>query len=104
MVNLKREAAGRLPPDYPQLQCHTGSLLDFEFMPYNNNHLATCSSDGLIKFWELPDDVKAMTNLQPLLTLLGHTKKVNLLTWSSGVKGLLASSCIDYSLKLWDVL
>ena len=63
LVNLKREAAGRLPLDYPQLQCHAGSLLDFEFMPHNNNHLATCSSDGLIKFWELPDDVKAMTKL-----------------------------------------
>lgn len=42
-------------------------------------------------------------NLQPILELKGHTKKVNLLSFNPSTAGLLASGSNDRTLRVWDV-
>ncbi len=63
--------------------------------------MATAS--GEIRFWHLPESIEGLANLQPLLELKGHTKKVNLLSFNPGTAGLLASGSNDRTLRVWDV-
>lgn len=73
-------------------------------MPYTSDYLATCSADSEIKFWKLPEKVADIPSLQPLQTLKGNSKKVNLLAWNPSAQGILASSAIDKSIRVFDVL
>lgn len=48
---------GKLGEAPPCIRGHKGSILDFDFYPYNPNYVATSSDDGTIKMWNIPDDV-----------------------------------------------
>jgi len=39
----------------PVIRAHTSSIQDFKFNPFNPNQLASCSLDGNLKLWTLPD-------------------------------------------------
>lgn len=94
---------------------HTGSVLDFDFNPFDDNMFASASEDCSIKLWSIPDgndweptDVngraKKGDNLtENLVDLLGHRKKVTLLRFHPTAANVLASTSADYTVKVWDV-
>ena len=94
-------------------QGHTGSVLDFDFNPFDDSMFASASEDTTIKIWGIPDDweptdekgfAKAGKNLTESLTdLLGHRKKVTLLRYNPTANNILLSASADYTVKTWDI-
>jgi coronin-1B/1C/6 len=92
---------------------HTGSVLDFDFNPFDDSMFASGSEDTTIKIWSIPDDweptddngrAKKGTNLtESLVDLVGHKKKVTLLRFHPTASNVLASTSADYTVKVWDV-
>ena len=54
VVPLKK--TGRLPRDQKLITGHAGPILDFEFNPFDDNMIASCSEDLTVKIWNVPDD------------------------------------------------
>lgn len=46
---------GRLDVDTPKISAHREYILDLQWNPFNDNMIATCSEDGSIRVWEIPD-------------------------------------------------
>lgn len=91
---LQNDKPGKLSPEHPMLQGHTGSILDIDWYPFDDSFLATASMDNSIKIWQVPENFsKHITEEQS--TLYGHEKKVNLIQWNQTASWLLASGSHD---------
>ena len=112
----RHDRPGRfVPGSTPTLHGHQGSILDFEWSPFDDAMLATASEDTTIKIWSVPEewepiDIKGVNKSSPggditesMVDLVGHTKKVNLLRFHPTANNVLASTSSDYTVKLWDV-
>eukprot|EP00581_Thalassiosira_minuscula_P013502 CAMPEP_0183719592 /NCGR_PEP_ID=MMETSP0737-20130205/12454_1 /TAXON_ID=385413 /ORGANISM="Thalassiosira miniscula, Strain CCMP1093" /LENGTH=459 /DNA_ID=CAMNT_0025949313 /DNA_START=60 /DNA_END=1439 /DNA_ORIENTATION=- len=97
----------------PTLHGHQGSILDFEWNPFDDSMLATASEDTTIKIWSIPEEwepidargaSKAGANItESMVDLEGHSKKVNLLRYHPSASNVLLSTSSDYTVKIWDV-
>mmetsp|Transcript_4654 Transcript_4654/g.8336 ORF Transcript_4654/g.8336 Transcript_4654/m.8336 type:complete len:452 (-) Transcript_4654:331-1686(-) len=97
----------------PILQGHKGSVLDFEWNPFDDSMLATASEDTTIKIWSIPEEwepfdkngkSKKGTDIsESMVDLVGHMKKVNLLRYHPSANNVLASTSSDNTVKVWDV-
>jgi WD40 repeat protein len=65
------------------------------FVNKMDTKVATCSADGTIKIWSLPDG-------KELLILKGHSGPVYNVSFSGNDK-LLASASADHTIRIWDV-
>lgn len=96
-----------------QVEGHTGSVLDFDFNPFDDSMFASASEDTTIKVWNIPEDweptdgkglAKTGTNMtESIVDLIGHRKKVTLVRFHPTASNVLASTSADYTLKVWDV-
>jgi len=97
----------------PQVEGHTGAVLDVDFNPFDDSMFASASEDTTIKIWGIPEDweptderglAKAGANLtESLVDLVGHRKKVTLLRFHPTASNVLASTSADHTVKIWDV-
>mmetsp|Transcript_130214 Transcript_130214/g.291165 ORF Transcript_130214/g.291165 Transcript_130214/m.291165 type:complete len:459 (+) Transcript_130214:63-1439(+) len=94
---------GRLPRDLPLVTGHSGPILDFEFNPFDDNMLCSCSEDLTVKVWNIPDEgIKAHLK-EPLVNLEGHGKKVSFCTHNPSVNGIVATTSFDLTCKIWNI-
>eukprot|EP00668_Euglena_longa_P029104 GGOE01036447.1.p1 GENE.GGOE01036447.1~~GGOE01036447.1.p1 ORF type:complete len:451 (-),score=92.81 GGOE01036447.1:220-1572(-) len=93
----------KVPFDTPCLTGHAGPILDWEFHPFADNLIATCSEDCTLKVWCIPQGGLTENMDSPLITLSGHSKKVGILHFHHGAMNVLASAGMDHVMKLWDV-
>lgn len=93
---------GRLPRDLPLITGHTGSILDFEFNPFDDNHLISCSEDGTVKLWQIPDEGITTHMREPVVSLEGHQKKVSFSTWNPVASHIVASTSFDLTTRIWN--
>ena len=105
---------GRFQRDLSQkVEGHAGSVLDFDFNPFDDSMFASASEDTTIKLWSIPDDweptdesglAKAGDNLtESLVDLTGHMKKVTLLRYHPTASNVLLSTSADLTTKVWDI-
>ncbi|CAF4628953.1 unnamed protein product, partial [Rotaria socialis] len=47
---------GRIDASHPRITGHRGPVVDLKFNPFNENEIASCSDDGTVKIWHLPND------------------------------------------------
>ncbi len=86
----------------PGLIAHEGDILCLGFSPFNDFLLASGSLDSTLKLWALPvegpitDDVK-----ESLVTLSGHSNKVQLLNWNPLADNVLASGSARGETIIW---
>ncbi len=82
---------------------HTGPVVDFDFNPFDDNQLASCSEDCSIKLWNIPDG-GLKENMNDCKAEVGHhSRKVTHLSFHPTADGVLLSTGMDNSVKLWDV-
>jgi len=94
---------GRIDPAAPFFNGHTGAVLDFDFNPFNDQIIASCSEDMTVKLWAIPEGGLTANIDHPLVDLHGHSRKVTLLRFHPTAAEVLASVGGDNTVKLWDV-
>ena len=76
-------------------------------------HAALCASasaDGCCKIWDLGDPLfpdhrdggRGEYALQSIATLVGHSRGINVVSWSNGADPFVATATDDKTLRLWD--
>jgi coronin-1B/1C/6 len=94
---------GRYEPEQPIITGHSAAVLDFEFNPFHDQILASCSEDQTIKIWGIPEGGLTNNITDPLVDLHGHSRKVTLMRFNPTASNVLASISGDQSVKLWDI-
>ena len=94
---------GRVDPALPVIAGHKGAVLDFDFNPFHEHIIASCSDDTTIKVWGIPEAGLTETITEPLVDLHGHGRKVTLLRFHPTANNVLASISADMAVKIWDI-
>lgn len=105
------DEVGKAPDKVPMFRGHNGgSVLDTAFDPFDDHRIVSSGEDGKILIWEIPEkysyvnvDPENIIDVQPLGSLVGHSRKVGHLQFNPVAKDVLASSSFDYSVKIWDL-
>jgi len=98
-VILPVGAPGRMEADVAQINGHTGATLNFDWNPFNDNQLASCSEDYTIKLWSVADSGVADCTS----TLHAHGRKCTHIKFNPTADNALASAGADHAVKLWDI-
>ncbi len=101
---LRHDQTGKLSSP-PTISGHKGQVLDMAFSPFSPGMLATGSDDTTCKIWSIPDGglTENMHADHALVTLSGHAKKVGITRWHPSAEGVLATSSIDKTVKIWNI-
>lgn len=94
---------GRTPSGQPLITGHRGPILDFEFNPFNDNMLLSCSEDLTVKLWDIPDGGLKEHLKDPLATFEGHGKKISFCTFNPSAENIFATTAFDMKTKIWNV-
>jgi hypothetical protein len=109
---LPHSQVGKIGLDYPKVSGHTAAVLDVQFCPYNDYVIASASEDCTVKVWQLPEgglpydpkDSKKNKDLtDPVVTLIGHQRRVGIVEWHPNAENILVSAGFDYLVIIWDV-
>ena len=59
---------------FPIIAAHSAFVTDFNFSPFDDRLLATGAEDGLVKVWQLPEELSGSETLSlPIQTLQNKT-------------------------------
>lgn len=104
---------GKAPDTPPLFRGHKAPVLDTAFNPFNLNQVASCSDDGKILIWNIPEDYSfhkyfddednVIDITEPFKVLSGHSKKVGHLEFHPCAENVLASCSLDYTVKVWNL-
>lgn len=92
----------------PLLSGHSGTVIDFDWNPFDDSMLATASEDSDIKIWSIPENWGCPSGDrtvldESLVTLEEHRKKVMYLRFNPTANNVLASVSSDETVKIWDI-
>lgn len=93
---------GKAGSQPPCLDGHKGPVLDFDFNPFHDNIVCTGGDDGKCMLWGIPPGGLTQTTADPLVTLSGHQRKVNVLRFHPTAEHVVASGSADNFIKIWD--
>lgn len=103
---------GKCPDQVPLFRGHTAQVLDTDFDPFNDHIIASSSDDSKIGIWKIPEDYSFQhyldpdgepKNIKPVKFLSGHSRKVGHVLFHPVAENVLASSSLDYTVKLWNI-
>lgn len=104
---------GKAPDTVPLFRGHKGPVLDTAYNPFNEQQVVSCSEDGKILLWDIPEDYsfhnyvdeddQVKDFVEPSKVLSGHTRKVGHVQFHPCAENVLASSSLDYTVKIWNV-
>jgi ribosome assembly protein RRB1 len=80
------------------LQSHKKSVEDVQFSPSQEHVLASCSVDQTVKLWDL-----RATQMKAQISFRAHDCDVNVISWNSTSKFLLASGDDKGEFRIWDL-
>jgi len=80
------------------LQGHKASIEDIQWSPSQAQVLATCSVDQTIKLWDL-----RATKLKPQMSFKASDCDINVISWNTTSKFLLASGDDKGEFRIWDL-
>ncbi|XP_033631457.1 coronin-7-like [Asterias rubens] len=96
------DKSGRGMSSLPMLHAHSALVTDMDFSPFDDNLLATCSSDNTIKLWDIPEGGLTESMSTPRCMLTKQEQTVQNVLFHPTADQLLASSC-DKTLHIWDI-
>jgi coronin-1B/1C/6 len=100
---LSMRQLGRQAPNFPLIKGHSSKVIDYDFNPFNDNQILSCSDDATLKLWGYPDEGLTEDLETPLQTLTGHAKKVSLVSFHPCASYVAASTSYDHTIKLWNI-
>ncbi|KAM3583442.1 Coronin-like protein crn1 [Umbelopsis sp. WA50703] len=104
-VVIPHDTVGKLPDNYPQYRGHTAAVLDTDFHPFNDYVIASGAEDSKVMIWNIPEKYKEedQEDIEPVLKLSGHGRKVGQVLFHPTANNVLASASTDLTIKLWDI-
>lgn len=79
-------------------------MTDLDFAPTNTNLIATGCEDTIVRVWTIPEGGVPTSGISDgAVELHGHGRKISELFWNPFASGILASSSLDQTIKVWDV-
>lgn len=103
-VYIRRlDCPGRFLPTTPTISVHKGTALDFDFHPFVDNMIATCSEDTHVCVTKFPAEGLKQSIQDPDVRLQGHGKKVALVEFNPSASSILASGAFDHSIRVWNI-
>lgn len=109
---LPVEEVGKAQDQIPLFRGHTAQVLDTDFDPFNEQRIASVSDDSKIAIWEIPKDYSFRNyvdengdpkDIKPVKIISGHSRKIGHVLFHPMAKDILATSSLDYSVKMWNV-
>ena len=100
---MSHSKPGKLNEQMPSISGHSAPVLDFDFNPFHDHMIASCSEDSTVKVWGIPEGGLTEDVTEPLVDLHGHQRKVTLIKFHPTASNVLASTSADQSVKLWDI-
>eukprot|EP00834_Sanchytrium_tribonematis_P006823 NODE_543_length_6231_cov_0.300718.p1 type:complete len:473 gc:universal NODE_543_length_6231_cov_0.300718:4208-2790(-) len=104
---------GKQPDALPLYNGHSAPVLDTDFNPFVESVVASASEDCTVKIWNVAESKNTESATSPsggvshfntpLLTLNGHSRKVQYVYFHPTTNALLLSCAADLVCKLWDV-
>ncbi|CAF0848093.1 unnamed protein product [Rotaria sordida] len=94
---------GRIDVNHPRIRGHRGPVVDLKFNPFNDNEIASCSDDGTVKIWSIPNNGLKIDTYEWKIDLHGHQRRVDYIEWHPTAENLLLSAGFDYQIILWNV-
>ena len=85
------------------IQAHTACVYNAIFSPHEPDTLASCSSDGYLKVWDLKVPSSPTKPGRPQLSLAVHPTEVLSLDWNKYQPNMVATSSVDRSIKIHDL-
>lgn len=82
---------------------HSQPVLDFDFSPFDDQIVASCSEDQSVKVWVIPTGPLNGTLSDAAQDLRGHQRKVTFLKFHPTASNVLGSASGDQTVKLWDI-
>jgi len=104
-VVLPVEKKGRLDVNLPKVSAHKEYVLDLQWNPFDDNMIASCSEDGSIKIWNIPEH-GIMTNWdgdKALLTLDYHERRCIQIAWHPVAANVLLSVSQEPKICIWNL-
>ncbi|CCD24786.1 uncharacterized protein NDAI_0D04730 [Naumovozyma dairenensis CBS 421] len=110
---LRIDQVGKLPDQISLFKGHKSQILDTDFDPFNTYRIASASDDCSIGIWDIPKNYSPSTylddeenipkDISPSFFLYGHARKVGHILYHPTIPNILASSSLDYSVKIWNI-
>ena len=107
-VYISRHADfGKVEPVCPTLNGHKAPVIDIAFSPFHSGLMATGSTDTTVKIWQLPEDndtklSTAVAEAKPIASF-SHGNSVRSCLFHPTIAGMLVSSSLDMTIRLFDV-
>ncbi|XP_006824884.1 LOW QUALITY PROTEIN: coronin-7-like, partial [Saccoglossus kowalevskii] len=95
--------AGRKDRGLPLLHAHSQFVTDFDFSPFDDYLLATCSQDCTVKIWSLPEGGLTENISNPETVFPLQERKVENVLFHPAADNILASS-VYKTVKIWDIV
>jgi len=101
---LSHETKGRLDVEMPKISAHKEYVLDLAWSPYDDDMIASCSEDGSIKLWMVPEGgiTSNLDGDDAAATLDYHQKKCVQIAWHPVAGNVLLSVSQDPKICVWD--
>jgi len=77
-------------------------VLDFDFNPFHDAIVCTGGDDGKAMIWGIPPGGLKETQAEPLVSLTGHQRKINVVRFHPSAEHVVATGSADNFLKIWD--
>ncbi|CAN8006476.1 unnamed protein product, partial [Ixodes hexagonus] len=101
---LPLDESGKKSKNLPLLHAHSEFVTDFDFCPYDDGLLATCSHDATIKIWRMPEGpLLDNTPQNPEMVLSPGKSRIESLVFNPVVDCVLASAT-DNALQIWNLV
>lgn len=101
---LPLDDTGKKSKNCPLLHAHSEFITDFDFCPYDDGLLATCSHDATIKIWRIPDGgIVPNVPQNPEIVLHPGKSRIENLAFNPAVDCLLAAAT-DSAVQIWDLV
>mmetsp|Transcript_402 Transcript_402/g.562 ORF Transcript_402/g.562 Transcript_402/m.562 type:complete len:350 (+) Transcript_402:112-1161(+) len=93
----------KMDPEFAKIKGHNGTVMDFDFYPFNENIIVTSSDDTKVRLWQIPEGGLTEDLLEPTAVCAGHQKKTNLVTFNPSAQSICASASFDGTVKVWNL-
>jgi len=102
---LSHDKKGRLEANLPKISAHKEYVLDFQWNPYNDHMIASCSEDGSIRIWDIPEGglITNMEQNDALLTLDYHERRCVQIAWHPVASNIMLSVSQDPKVCVWNL-